>query len=320
MKYLIGVDLGGTNLKVALLNLKGEIKEKISILTEQGKEVVLRQIVESIGEVIEKAKVKKSAILGLGLGTPGLVDSLKGIVRSFTNIRGWKNVPLKEYVEKNAGFPTYIDNDVNLMALGELMCGAGQGVKNLVCLTLGTGVGGGIIIEGKIYRGSTLSAGEVGHIPVNADGPHCRCGGYGCLERYVGNAYIVEKAVKAIEGGRRSLIKKLAEDNLEAITPWTIFQAARRGDKLAKEIWEETGRYVGIALSGVINLLNPEMIVIGGGVAQAGKLLFEPVRRTVKERAMSIPAGKVKIVPAKLGEDAGLIGAGMLVKTALLNK
>ena len=140
------------------------------------------------------------------------------------------------------------------------------------------------------------------------------------MEHYVGNAYIVEKAIKAIESGRRSLIKKLSEGNLEAITPRTIFQAARRGDKLAKEIWEETGRYIGVALSGVINLLNPEMIVVGGGVAQAGKLLFEPIRRTVKERAMSLPAGKVKIVPAKLGEDAGLIGAGMLVKTALLNK
>ena len=255
------------------------------------------------------------------MGVPGLVDSIHGLVHNLTNIRGWRKVALKEYLEKNTKLTAYIDNDVNLMALGELMCGAGQGgVKNLVCLTLGTGVGGGIIIEGKIYRGSTLSAGELGHIPVNADGPRCHCGGYGCLERYVGNAYIVEKAIKAIESGRRSLIKKLSEGNLEAITPRTIFQAARRGDKLAKEIWEETGRYIGVALSGVINLLNPEMIVVGGGVAQAGKLLFEPIRRTVKERAMSLPAGKVKIVPAKLGEDAGLIGAGMLVKTALLNK
>lgn len=314
MKYLIGVDLGGTNLKVALLDLKGEIKKKISIPTGLGKQAVLQQMVESIEKVAEKAKVQKSAILGLGIGTPGLVDSLQGIVRGFTNIRGWRNVSLREYMERNTGFPVCIDNDVNLMALGELMCGAGQGAKNLVCLTLGTGVGGGIIIEGKLYRGSTLSAGEVGHIPVNADGPRCGCGSYGCLERYVGNAHIVERAVKAIQGGRRSLIKKLVKGKLTAITPRIIFHAAHQGDGLAEEIWEETGRYIGIALSGVINLLNPEMIVIGGGVAQVGKLLFAPIRRTVKERAMSIPAGKVKIVPAKLGEDAGLVGAGMLVK------
>lgn len=314
MRYLIGVDLGGTNLKVALLDLKGGIREKVSVLTKQGKEAVLRQIVETVEEVLEKTEVKKSAILGLGLGTPGLIDSIHGIVYGLTNIRGWRNVALKEYMERNTGFPTCIDNDVNLMALGELMCGAGRGVKNLVCLTLGTGVGGGVIIEGKLYRGSTLSAGELGHIPVSVDGPRCICGGYGCLECYVGNARIVEKAVKAIRRGRRSLIEKLAGGDLKAITPRTISGAARQGDKLAKEIWGETGKYIGLALSGVVNLLNPEMIVIGGGVAQAGKLLFEPIRRTVKERAMSIPAGKVKIVPAKLGANAGLIGAGMLVK------
>lgn len=318
MKYLIGVDLGGTNLKVALLDLKGGIRERVIALTKQGKQAVLRQIIEAVGEVLEKTEVKKSTVLGLGIGTPGLVDSIHGTVYGLTNIRGWRNVALKEYVERNIGFPTYIDNDVNLMALGELICGAGQGVKNLVCLTLGTGVGGGIIIEGKLYRGSTLSAGEIGHIPVSVGGPRCTCGGYGCLECYVGNARIVEKAVKAIQGGRRSLIKKLAEGDLKAITPRTISKAARQGDGLAKEIWEETGRYIGLVLSGVVNLLNPEMVVIGGGVAQAGKLLFEPIRRTVKERAMSIPARKVKIVPAKLGEDAGLIGAGMLVKVKAL--
>lgn len=314
MKYLMGVDLGGTNLKVALLSLNGEIKKKISVMTKQGKQAVLRQIVESIEELLKKARVKKSAVLGLGIGTPGLVDSVHGIVYGLTNIRGWRGVALKKYVERNVGFPTYVDNDVNLMALGELMCGAGRGVKNLVCLTLGTGVGGGLIIEGKLYRGSTLSAGELGHIPVNADGPRCICGGYGCLESYVGNACIVERAVKAIEGGRRSRIKKLAGGNLQAVTPRLISGAARQGDKLAKEIWEDTGRYVGMALAGVINLLNPEMVIIGGGVAGAGKLLFEPIRRTVKERAMIIPEKNVKIVPAKLGADAGLIGAGMLVK------
>ncbi len=317
MKYVIGVDLGGTNLKVALLDLKGHIREKVSFPTRQGKEAVLQQIIKSLEEVIKRARVKRSAILGLGLGTPGLVDSIQGLVRGFTNIKGWRNVPLKEYMEKNTGFPAYIDNDVNLMALGELMCGAGQGARNMVCLTLGTGVGGGIIIEGRLYRGSTLSAGELGHIPVNAHGPRCPCGGYGCLERYVGNAYIVEKAVKAIQGGRESLIKKLVEGDLKAITPRIISRAARQGDKLAEEIWEETGRYIGIALSGVINLLNPEMVVIGGGVARAGRLLFGPIRRTVKERAMNIPARKVKIVPAKLGEEAGLIGAGMLVKVGV---
>ncbi len=320
MKYVIGVDLGGTNLKVALLDLKGNIREKVSVLTKEGKQAVLRQIIDTVEGLREKSGVKKSAILGLGMGTPGLVDSTRGIVRGFTNVKGWRNVALKEYIEKNMELPAYIDNDVNLMALGELLCGSGRGMKNMVCLTLGTGVGGGIIIQGELYRGSTMSAGEIGHIPVNVDGLPCGCGSYGCLERYVGNASIVDKAVKAIEGGRRSLIKKLSGGDLTTITPRTISRAARQGDRLAKEIWEETGRYIGIALSGVVNLLNPEMIVIGGGVARAGQILFEPIRRTVKERALRIPAAKVKIVPAKLGEDAGLIGAGMLVKVARSNK
>ncbi|NOX96949.1 MAG: ROK family protein [Nitrospirae bacterium] len=314
MQHLIGVDLGGTNLKVALLDKKGEIRKKTSVLTARGKQAVLQQIIESIEKVLEKTGVKKSAVLGIGIGTPGLVDNIHGIVRGFTNIKGWRNVPLKEYVEREIKLPVYVDNDVNLMTLGELMCGAGRGAKNIVCLTLGTGVGGGIVIEGNLYRGSTLSAGEIGHVSVNADGPRCICGSYGCLERYVGNAYIVKKAVEAIEGGRRSIIKKLVEGDLKAVTPRVISRAARQGDRLAGEIWEETGRYIGIVLSGVVNLLDPEIIVIGGGVAQAGRLLFEPIRKTVKERAMSIPARKVKIVPAKLGKDAGLIGAGMLVK------
>ena len=287
----IGIDVGGTNLKFALVNKKGRILKEIILPTfgHLGKAMVLERVIEGVKQI--SSGIKKTKIPGLGLGTPGLVDA-KGVVRGHTNIKGWADIPLKKILEKEFNLPAFIDNDANVMTLAEWACGGAKGAKNVVCLTLGTGVGGGIIIDGKLYHGTTLSAGEIGHIPINYKGPKCMCGNIGCLERYIGNKYITARA---------------------NLTPKLLADRARKGDKAALKVWDEVAECLSAALSGVINFINPEKIIIGGGVANAGDALFKPLRKKVMEKAMPIPARRAKILKAVLGERAGVIGAAMLV-------
>ncbi|MDO9465613.1 MAG: ROK family protein [bacterium] len=316
--FLIGVDLGGTNLNTAILNANGKIIDKLSISTGENKDVVLKQIVKCIEDVIKKANKTNSEIMGIGIGTPGLVDSEKGIVRGVTNIEGFENVHMKEYVEVALDIPTFIDNDVNAMAYGELKCGAARGAKNVICLTLGTGVGGGIIINGGIYRGSSLSAGEIGHIPVNVDGPGCMCGGIACLESYIGRDRIIKRTIEKLMQRKESIIPKLVEGDMKKVTPKIVYEAAAVGDMLAIEIWKETAQYLATALTGIINFLDPEIIVIGGGIANAGKYLFDPLRDMIKERVFPFLAEKIQIVHTQLGEEAGIIGSAMLAKDSII--
>jgi glucokinase len=186
------------------------------------------------------------------------------------NVPGWKNTPLKLLLERKLRIPVLADNDVNIMALGECKFGAGKGARDAVCITLGTGVGGGIIIDGGLYRGATYSAGEVGHMPLKESGLACNCGGYGCLERYVGNRHISAEMKSAVRAGKAPGVKAMVKGDLSQITPELISKAARRGDRAAIALWERIGGRIGVTLSGIVNLLNPEMIIIGGGVADAG--------------------------------------------------
>jgi glucokinase len=216
-------------------------------------------------------------------------------------------------LKKRLGVPVFVDNDVNVMALGEMRFGAAREASNMLCITLGTGVGGGLIFDGKLYRGSSYAAGEFGHVPIGIDGPKCNCGGKACVEAYVGNRYIVRDVIARIEAGEKTMIKKLAGGDLSKITPETIDEAAANGDRFAKNVWVDVGNKVGIGLAGAVNLLNIEKIVIGGGVAEAGKVLFDSIRDTIAARAMKLSAKTVKVVRAKLGYDAGVIGAATLV-------
>lgn len=308
----IGIDVGGTNLKFGLVARNGKIikRKVLPSLAQEGYKRVLSQIVKGIRQLIDAAEGYR--ILGLGIGTPGLVDSIHGIVYNLTNIPGWKNVNLKKIMEMEFGVRVYVDNDVNLMALGEWACGGAKGAENIVCLTLGTGVGGGIIIGGKLFRGKNLSAGEIGHIPINYKGPKCNCGNFGCLERYIGNRYIVEMARRYIRREKDTILSKWIDAN-RPLTPELIARGAKAGDKICIKIWEEVSECLASALSGVVNFLNPERIIIGGGVAGAGNVLFTPLRKKVREKAMGIPGKNVRISKALLGEDAGMIGAAMLV-------
>lgn len=313
-RFAIGIDLGGTYTKLALVDKKGKLfyRAILSTANYEGKEALIDAIAYEVDIILKKARLTAKDLLGVGVGVPGLVDFKQGFIYYLTNVPGWKNVSLKKILKKKLKAPVLIDNDVNLMALGEYRFGAGRGARDLVCITLGTGVGGGIIIDGELYRGASFAAGEIGHMPLKEDGLSCNCGSFGCLERYVGNRFIVDEIKGKIRTGKYSAIKKLVKDDLSLVTPEVISYAAKRNDKLAIDFWKEIGRRIGITLSGVINLLNPEKIIIGGGLANAGQVLFKSIRDTVDKRALPISKKTVKIIKAKLGADAGIVGAAAL--------
>jgi len=299
----VGIDLGATKLKMALVDERGRVFHRREINTpfNAKRSELIDAIVGNVREIIKASGIRKSAVIGIGIGVPGPVDSKKGIVRYFPNIKGWKGVSLKSILERRLGLKVVLDNDVNAMTLGEYTFGAGRGKAgiNLVCLTLGTGVGGGVIINGGLYRGSTMCAGEIGHIPINEKGPRCNCGGIACLERYIGNRYILDRAIRVF--GKGMTLKRM-----DAL--------ARRGNSKARRIWEDFGRKLGTALTGVVNLLNPDLIIIGGGVSKAGELILQPLRNEIKRRAMKDQARHVKVLRARLGDNAGIIGASLLVE------
>jgi len=314
-RYVVGVDVGATHTKVALLNLNGRILLKDSFLTQRyKKDRIIKAIAVSIDGLIAKKKIKKKDILGIGIGVPGLVDFNKGLVFYFVNIKGWKDVPLKRKMERVTGLRTFVDNDVKVMALGEITYGAGKDYDNVICLTLGTGVGGAVIMDGKMRRGASLVAGEIGHIPINEKGPRCNCGGIGCMEAYVGREYFLNDVRKELAKGARSIVRKIANNRLSEVTPEMLEKAASRGDSFAKRKWREMGSHIGCALVGVVNLLNPELIVIGGGIAEADRFIFGAIRKTINKRAMRLQGKAVKVLKARLGNDAGVIGAVELVK------
>ena len=303
-KFIIAIDLGGTNLKCALLDSNLKIKARSSFNTKSfnNKHKLIQGITDSVESFILSQKLKHSSILGLGIGVPGPVDTLKGIVHFLPNIPGWTEVGLKRILENKTKLRVFVDNDAKLMTLAEYKAGAAKKYRNVLCLTLGTGVGGGLIINDSLYRGFDNAAGEAGHFPLDEKGPLCGCGARGCLETYVGNNKIIKDAVKLFG----------PEITLERVSA-----LARRKNLKAINFWKRVAGKLGLALSGIVNLLNLDLIVIGGGIACAGNVLFKEIRKTISRRAMGVQAKRVKIVKARLGVDAGIIGAGYLVKERL---
>jgi len=303
-EFIAGIDLGGTNLKIALLDLKFRIRHKEVLNTQSftKKEVLITAVVDSVHKILKDNKLNKSSILGIGLGLPGPVDYKEGIAHFFPNIPGWKEVKLRTILERKLKLSVFVDNDAKVMALAEYKLGAAKGTTNAICITLGTGVGGGIIINGELYRGLSNAAGEIGHMPINENGPKCNCGGYACLESYIGNNRVLAEARKVF--GSTITLEKLS-------------YLAGKGDRKAKAVWLKFAERLSVALVGVVNLLNPDCIVIGGGVAGAGKILFDNLKKIIASRAMSVQAAHVKIFKAKLGNNSGLIGAAILVRENL---
>lgn len=313
-KYRIGVDIGGTNVKIALVDTKGHIAYSNSVPThaEMGYEYTVNNIKSVIKESLKETNTSIENVEGIGFGAPGQIDSKKGIVRLLPNIPGWVNVPLSEIMEKEFGVTTKVDNDVRVATLGELNFGAGKGCQNLVCITVGTGVGSGLVVNGQLVRGASMAAGELGHIIIERnDGEICGCGNTGCVEAYASGPSVVKLAYDYIQGGKSTKFKEMASGG--QITPYMVYEAAKQGDAVAKQIFTKVGGYLGVAMASVVNLLNPEKIIVGGGVAQAGDLLLDPIRETIKKRCLSVSAQAVEVVPAELGESAGVIGASLLV-------
>jgi len=313
--HFIGVDLGGTTVVAAAVDItSGRVvgRRQIPTLAKEGHDVVMSRIVDLIRTVIADAGLRQADVGGVGIGVPGVLDLERGVVLFLPNLPGtWPNVPLKATIEAAVDLPTYLLNDVRSFTLGEKTFGAGRDVDTMVCLAIGTGIGGGVVINGQLHLGIGGTAGEVGHHMIDPYGPPCGCGSQGCLEAFASGPAITAMALKAITQGRTTRIAELVSYDLNKVTPEVICRAAQAGDAIAREVYERAGFYIGIGVANLIAILSPDMVVIGGGVAQAGGLLFEPIRRVVRERVHVTPIEKVQIVPAQLGTDAGLIGAAV---------
>ncbi|MCX5782521.1 MAG: ROK family protein [Elusimicrobia bacterium] len=306
-KYYLGIDLGGTEVKIGIVDELGKTIEEASIVKTSAFKPE-----ELVKKIVEKTKSMKNFrfVSGTGVGVAGDIDQENGIVRFSPNLPKWKNVNLRQMLKKHLLGPIVIDNDANAAALGAYFLDAKMKVKNLVCVTLGTGVGGGIILNGKVFRGATGTAGEIGHMHYDADGHQCNCGSFGCIERYLGAAYLSYEG--KISGSKK--IFELAHDNAENITPKILEEAARSGDSAAEQIWLDAGTKLGVILADVINLLNPEMIVLTGGVSKANELLLDPIKEIIKKRAFKTPARACKIVISKYNSMLGVVGAALFAK------
>ncbi len=316
-KYSIGVDLGGTNIVSTIVNYQGEIVNslKVPTLAERGKEATIKRIIEAIHKNIVQSSVAPDNIIGIGIGAPGPLDIKRGIINFAPNLPGWRDVPLRKILEDEFNIKVVLENDANAAAWGERCFGAGQGVNNLVCFTLGTGIGGGIIIDGKIYHGNNYGAAELGHMTVNKDGPRCNCGNYGCLEAYSSATGIKNRIKNRIKEGIKSKFLNFDNDDelFESLRLKLIFKTARKGDKLTKSVVEEAISYLGIAIANIANILNPEMVVLVGGITNEGDKLLIPLKREVRKRAFYSNYKSLKIVIGKLDGNAGVLGAAALL-------
>lgn len=312
-KLACGIDLGGTNLHIGITDNNGNIiiKEKYSTEPEKGPESVIERIRFSVKTLLHQSSIESKKLSGIGIGVPGFIDTHKGNIVSLPNLPGWENIPLVKIMEEYFRITVIIDNDAGVATYGEYLFGSGQSTKNFFYMTVSTGIGGGVIIEGKPYRGTNFGAAEIGHITVDAEGEECKCGNFGCLEAMASGTAIVNLAKKAIYKGEKSMISDMAAMN--CIKAEHIFDAADMGDELASNIINKEAFYLGIGVCNIIAMYNPERIAIGGGVSNQWNILYPKIMETVKAKGLKHNARVCDIVRAELGEDAGIIGAAALV-------
>ncbi|MCC6928691.1 MAG: ROK family protein [Gemmatimonadaceae bacterium] len=314
-KYIVGVDLGGTNIVVGACAEDGSnhfAMRSEPTRSEQGADAVVdrmvRMIETAIRETMAETGAKREDFLGVGVGSPGPLDREKGIIITTPNL-GWVNFPLRDAIATRVGLPVKIDNDANCATLGEWWMGAARGGRNVVGVTIGTGIGGGLILEGRLYHGSSDIAGEIGHTTIDVTGRRCKCGNYGCLEAYASGPSIAERAREQLQGDHESIMYQLVQGEMERLTAAIVYDAARKGDETALEVVRETARFLGAGLANLLNVFNPDVVVIAGGVTQAGATLFEPLKREVRKRAFAAAVDACRIVPGSLPGNAGVVGA-----------
>jgi glucokinase len=316
----VGVDLGGTSINVGVIPYDGgEVLGVRSMPTnsDHGAKFVVDRMVAMIRGSMEDASreagISEDGIIGIGLGSPGPLDRKTGTVIETPNL-GWRNFPLRDLISNSIGLPAELDNDANCATIGEWWMGAGKGTRTLIGVTLGTGIGGGIVLDGRVFHGAADVAGEVGHMTIDSTGRKCKCGNYGCLEAYASGPAIAARALEGLETGETSLLPSLVGGDLSRVTAETVYEAIIAGDLYAKEVMRETAKFLGAGLANLINLLNPEMVVISGGVTRAGEHLFEPLRAQIRRRAFRHAEESCRIVSTELSGMAGVIGAAYMFR------
>jgi glucokinase len=312
-QLVIGVDLGGTTVKTGVVAGDGSIvyQAKLPSRGSDGPPAVIAQIEASIREAMKHTNGK--TITGIGIGAPGMVND-EGVVQSPPNFDRWDTVPLKDEMQKRFGGATIVvENDANAAAIAEAKFGAGKRYPNFLFVIWGTGVGGGIILNGRIYRGPTGGAGEIGHISIDYNGPQCNCGGRGCVEAFVGQRYLSNRAAERLKDNPQSKILELVGGDVSKIEPYYIAQAAHDGDALAKEILVEASKQLGIAIGAVMNTLDLRVSVLGGGISAAGEFAIRTVEESVRSSVLKPLRKDIKVVSAQLGNNAGILGAAGLV-------
>ncbi|HEY6223510.1 MAG TPA: ROK family protein [Gemmatimonadales bacterium] len=309
MRYIVGIDLGGTNIVAGTVSEDGnEIHGVVSEPTrvEGGPDAVVDRIIRLARASMES--VPRTSIAGVGIGSPGPLNTKTGIVLLTPNL-GWVNMPLRDRVSAGLGMPATLDNDANCAVFGEWWRGAARGVDHVVGLTIGTGIGGGIVLNGDVYRGASDIAGEVGHMTIDSTGRRCKCGNYGCLEAYASGPAIAARAIEGIEAGADSSLPQYVKNDLTQITAQVVYEAAHDGDDFALEVVRDTVKFLGAGVASLINIFNPQVVVICGGVTLAGDKLFVPLRSEVKRRAFKPAVEVCRILPGELPGTAGVYGA-----------
>ena len=315
--YVVGVDLGGTNVRAAVIDRSTEQivarGENLPSMAQEGVDQTAGQIALAVETALMTALAHKEQVVGVGVAVPGHVKASEGMVKWAPNFKDrWINVPIAHLVETLVGLPVRIGNDANLAALGEFRFGAGRAVRHLVMVTLGTGIGGGIIVDGKLLDGADGGAGEIGHMVINPGGRGGNSA-FGSVEGEAQRDAIIERAARKIQEGYPTSLGERVDFDRFQLTPAIIAEEAQKGDAVALEVFEETGYYLGLCVTNLIDLLNPQMVVIGGGIAQAGEIILEPIRRTVTATAIRSLSRTCQIVPAELGDNAGVFGGAAII-------
>lgn len=310
MNYYAGVDLGGTNTKIGILNREGDILKSriIKTLSAEGVDNTLERIWKTIQELAQELDLNIENIKGIGLGIPGPVLE-QSIVAFFANFPWERNINIKEKLEKLTGIETKLDNDANIIALGEAKYGAAKGSKSSVTVALGTGIGGGIYIDGKLVSGAKGAGGEVGHMKIVKDGKLCGCGQRGCFEAYVSATGLIREAVSRLTVNKQNLLYKMIDGDLMRLEAKDIFDAAREGDAFSLDLVDYEAEYLALGIANILNIINPEVVVLGGGVALAGDILLNPMREKMVKYALPVTLEELKIVQGVLGNEAGIKGA-----------
>ncbi|MDO8637757.1 MAG: ROK family protein [Dehalococcoidia bacterium] len=312
LKPIIGVDIGGTKILAVVADGNGKLLARKHIPTQpaSGPEAGIKRIILAINQVCQQANISsKDGINGIGIAIAGLVDTPRGILVTSPHLPGWRDVPLKDHLEAALGVQVSIINDAKAAALGEQTFGAGKGVENQIYMTVSTGIGGGIIINGALYMGKAGSAGEIGHMVIDVNGPRCNCGNNGCLETLASGTAVAREVSDRLAKGASSTVRDMVSGRLQDITAEMVSKAAEQGDAVASEVIHQAGVYLGVGLANLVNVFNPELIIIGGGFAKVGSRLLDPAISEMKRRAFSRPANQVRITVAQLGDNSGALGA-----------